>query len=379
MKITIKQIAEMAGVHRSTVDKVLHNRGGVSQEVAAKIQKIIDEYDYKPNPIGQALKKQEKTIKIGVILLEVDARERITKGIREELKVYQSFDIHLEFYTVAYPDVKEQLRFLHMLIEQQVDGVILSPINSPEIVSAIDYCSSLKIPVVTVNTDIKGSSRFCFIGQDGERAGRVAGRLMGEFMDGKGRVAVFTSDGGEKQSFSYNQRDRGFREMLEVSYPKIHVLKSIRTDEDPKTIAAETRKLLAKEKRLSGILITCGGVKEVGRIVKELGREDLKIICYEDYPEILELLKEEIVDVTITSQLLIQGRRSLSSLLDYLIYDKKTPRKHLYTNIQILLKECIEEQSSEAPKGTFRNGKRSPRALASPDLDASLSQKEKMS
>ena len=31
MKITIKQIAEIAGVHRSTVDKVLHNREGVSQ------------------------------------------------------------------------------------------------------------------------------------------------------------------------------------------------------------------------------------------------------------------------------------------------------------------------------------------------------------
>lgn len=33
MKITIKQIAEIAGVHRSTVDKVLHNREGVSQEL----------------------------------------------------------------------------------------------------------------------------------------------------------------------------------------------------------------------------------------------------------------------------------------------------------------------------------------------------------
>ena len=44
----------MAGVHRSTVDKVLHNREGVSQEVRERVQKIIDEYQYKPNPIGQA-------------------------------------------------------------------------------------------------------------------------------------------------------------------------------------------------------------------------------------------------------------------------------------------------------------------------------------
>lgn len=342
MKITIKQIAEMAGVHRSTVDKVLHNREGVSQEVREKVQKIIDQYQYQPNPIGQALKKQEKVIRIGVILLEVDAKERIMKGIQEELKSYQSFNIQLDFHMVVYPDVKEQLRLMHKMIEDQVDGIILSPINSSEIVSVINYCTGVKIPVVTVNTDIKGSSRFCFIGQEGERAGRVGGRLMGEFLNGKGTVAVFTSDGDEQQSFSYNKRDKGFRSILNEVYPKIHILKSIRTDENFETIASETKKLLDKEKYLHGIFITCGVVKEVGRVLKEEGRQNMKVICYEDYPEVLELLKEEVIDATITSELAIQGRRALNKLLDYIIYNRKPPRKHLYTNIQIVLKECID-------------------------------------
>lgn len=43
LAITIKQIAEMANVHRSTVDKVLHNRPGVSDPVRKRVQKIIDE------------------------------------------------------------------------------------------------------------------------------------------------------------------------------------------------------------------------------------------------------------------------------------------------------------------------------------------------
>lgn len=341
MKITIKQIAEIAGVHRSTVDKVLHNREGVSQEVRQRVQKIIDEYGYRPNPIGQALKKQDKKIKIGVILLEVDAKERILSGIKEGLSAYQSFDIELMYHTVNYPDVSEQIRLIHKMIEQKADGIILSPINSQKIVSVIDYCQGLHIPIVTVNTDVKGSQRFCFIGQEGERAGRVGGRLMGEFLNGKGNVAVFTSDGHEQQSFSYNKRDKGFRSMVKETYPKMHVLKSIRTDEDVATITEETRNLLAKEKYLKGIFITCGGVKEVGKVLKEHGKEDIKVICYEDYPEILELLKEEVVDATITSQLKIQGKQSIEYLLDYLVYDKKPPKKHLYTNIRILLKECI--------------------------------------
>ena len=127
MKITIKQIAEIAGVHRSTVDKVLHNREGVSQEVRQRVQKIIDEYGYRPNPIGQALKKQDQKIKIGVILLEVDAKERILSGIKEGLSAYQSFDIELMYHTVNYPDVGEQIRLIHKMIEQKADGIILSP------------------------------------------------------------------------------------------------------------------------------------------------------------------------------------------------------------------------------------------------------------
>ena len=43
MKVTMKEIAERAGVHPSTVDKVVHHRVGVSDEVRARVQAIINE------------------------------------------------------------------------------------------------------------------------------------------------------------------------------------------------------------------------------------------------------------------------------------------------------------------------------------------------
>jgi len=61
MRATLKQIAEMSGVHRSTVDKVLHGREGVSSEVRDRVQKIIDELGYQPNAIGKALGPAEKS------------------------------------------------------------------------------------------------------------------------------------------------------------------------------------------------------------------------------------------------------------------------------------------------------------------------------
>ena len=222
-----------------------------------------------------------------------------------------------------------------------MDGIILSPINAPEIVGAIDSCTKAGIPVVTVNSDIKGSSRLSFIGQDGFKAGMVAGRLMGEFLNGEGKVAVFTSDGDNHQSFPFGTREDGFRKVVAESFPGIEVLPGICTKEDPDIITNETRKLCETMTDISGIFITCGGVKEVGGVLKFYGKQGIRLICYENYPEILELMKEGIVTLTLDSGIHEQGRRSMEVLMDYLIYDKKPYRKHLYSDIHIMVKESL--------------------------------------
>lgn len=341
MGVTIKQIAEMAGVHRSTVDKVLHNREGVSDPVRKRVQKIIDECNYEANPIGKALKMQDKELHIKVILLEVDALPYLKAGIEEELRKYGSFHIIPEYITIAYSDISGQAETLKSCVKEKTDGIILSPINAPEIVNAIDFCEHAKIPVITVNTDIKGSQRLCFIGQDGFKAGRVAGRLMGEFLQGQGKVAVFTSDGDDYQSFPFGTREGGFREFVKETYPKMQIMESISTQEKPQVIRREMRKLCEQEKDLSGIFITCGGVKAVGDVLQEYERENLKLICYENYPEILELMKEDTVTSTLDSGIKEQGKRALEVLMDKLIYDRKPPHKHLYSEIRIMLKESI--------------------------------------
>ncbi|MDO4471239.1 MAG: helix-turn-helix domain-containing protein, partial [Bacillota bacterium] len=61
MSITVKEIAEIAGVSRGTVDRALKNRSGISPETKKKILKIAEKYDYHPNVIGTALAKSGKT------------------------------------------------------------------------------------------------------------------------------------------------------------------------------------------------------------------------------------------------------------------------------------------------------------------------------
>lgn len=56
----IKDIAELSGVSTGTVDRILHERGKVSEDARKKVEKVLKEIDYQPNLIARSLAVEEK-------------------------------------------------------------------------------------------------------------------------------------------------------------------------------------------------------------------------------------------------------------------------------------------------------------------------------
>lgn len=337
MRVTIKQIAEMAGVHRSTVDKVLHDRIGVSDEVRSRVQRIIEEVGYESNMLGKALYYQKHKITIAAILLEVDALPEIRRGIEAAYHDYRDFNIEIKYYVVKYPDVEEQVDLLAMQLKKKVAGVIVSPMYHPRVQAAIDQLIAADIPVVTTNLDIKESRRLCCIGQEMEKAGRVAGRLMGVFLHHKGKVAVIIST---QDLLSISERQRGFVDFIEKEEPGIAIACTVETREDPIVAFQKTIELLKAERELDALFITCGCVSEICRAVKAAGREDITIVSFERYAQIEALLREGTITCTISSDLVAQGYQAVKVLFEYFMY-RRLPEGDIYPAIDILLKENL--------------------------------------
>lgn len=342
MKITIKEIAEIAGVHRATVDKVLHNRVGVSDEVRQRIQKIIREVGYIPNPTGRALQKQGKTYQITAILVDVDAMPYLQQGIAQGIKKMAGFDIAIDYHITSFQDIDSQCSYLSKAIASKVDGILLSPSNSDRIRQAIQTAEKAGIPVVTINSDIEDSKRLCYVGHNGLQAGRIAGRMLGLFLNGTGEIGIVTSSiNSENNNFYVRAREQSFNEFITSHYPNISIVARIESYENKLITYQKTVELLANFPSLQGLYITCGGASEVGRALKDTGRDkQVKVLSFEDYPEILQLIQEDVIHCTFATNLQAQGENGLCALMEYLIFGT-VPQPEQFTEIKILVKESI--------------------------------------
>ena len=176
---TIKEIAELAGVSRGTVDRVLNKRGSVNPQTAEKILEIAQALDYKPNRAGLVLAAQKKNLKLGVILFGEGNPffDEVIDGIRHKEEELACYNCSVIIRRVAV-DTDEQLRVIDEMVRDGINGIAISPTNDPRLAAKIDELFQQEIPVVALNTDIKNCKRLAFVGSNYYQTGATAAGLM---------------------------------------------------------------------------------------------------------------------------------------------------------------------------------------------------------
>lgn len=339
MGVTLKQIAELAGVHKSTVDKVIHDRPGVSDAKRQEIKALLKEYEYESNPLAKALNYQKKKMTIAVVLPIVDALPELKRGMEFVRQDFNSFNFNLEYYEIPYPNAQEQADCLKKLAKAGVSGVVVSPMESEAVKEAMRLLEQAKIPVVTVNTDLEDAPRLGFVGQDEEQSGKVAARLAGLFLGGEGVIGIFTS---RNKLRSVQHRESAFWRHLSEQEPNIQIVETVDTQEDPAVAYRSAAELLSRYPMLNAIMITCGCVPDICRAVRDCHMDhEITILCHEQYPAIVQLVQNGEIACAISGQLGLQGRLVMRMLFEYIIYDKIPEKREIYTKSEILIRENI--------------------------------------
>lgn len=125
-RITIKNVAEKAGVSVTSVSRVLNNKGYISEDLRNKVMSAIAELNYTPNEIARSFYKREtKTVALIVPTVNNPFFSELAFHIERALT---SYGYHL-YLGNSMNDVENEKEYLKLLKEQRVDGMIVGSHN----------------------------------------------------------------------------------------------------------------------------------------------------------------------------------------------------------------------------------------------------------
>jgi len=147
-KMTLKGLAQILGVHPSTVGRVMdpETRHMVGEEVAQRVLKEAAKHGYRPNKIAAALRTRRSNL-VGVMLPDITnpVFPPIVLGIEDELRKQG----YLALVTNAGENPEQQRFVVDQLLARQVDAIILATATRDDPI--ISHCLQEQVALVTVN------------------------------------------------------------------------------------------------------------------------------------------------------------------------------------------------------------------------------------
>ena len=118
-------------------------------------------------------------------------------------------------------DREGQIIVVEDMIARGVDGIILAPLDDQALVRPVQEARREGIPVVIIDSPLKGSDYVSYIATDNYKGGVLAAEHLGKLLGGRGRIFLIRCHEG---SASSTLREQGFYETTQKQFPGIEFL-----------------------------------------------------------------------------------------------------------------------------------------------------------
>ena len=281
----------------------------------------------------------KKSKKIGVLFstTENPFYTRILDGITNHIAdLDDSYEIVFEQTPFS---VEAQCRKLNKMMDMGLSGLILTPIDNPEVQEHLVPYYDKDIPIININTDLPRSRRLAFVGSDNYKCGRASGELLKLITGGRGEVAVVT---GSRDFAGHELRIAGFKDYLRENCPKITIEDIIECKNDDYTAYDLTNRLLLAHPTLSAFYFTAGGVFGACKALDQMTvPRNISVVAFDVTERTKEYLKKGIITAALVQNPEDQGRRAAEILCNYISKGIKPESEQVIFPVTVMLKEMV--------------------------------------
>ena len=338
MAVTIQKIAELSGVSRGTVDRVLHGRPNVNPMIREKVVRAAEKLGYQPPVPPKSADCRQAAI---LIPQWTDGyfNRQIVSGIRKALRYIADPAFVLTEQPLRTMTMQELLRAIEEQIRSGVDGLIIRAENTPEVRAAIEQAVQQGVTVITYDADVPHSGRLCHAGQDLVRAGAIAAGVMARLIRPPEHVLIVT---GNLRMEAHKGRVDGFcRRLLELGFSE-DAYRVIETNEMPELTGELVAQALQADSRLHAVYMACqplsgciAGIRKARRTTRP------HIVCNDLTPTAKRYLREGTVDFVIGQSFSQESFHAVLAMYQMLLRGVKPKRELYYTDLRLITQEML--------------------------------------
>ena len=354
--VRIKDIAARANVSVGTVDRVLHNRGRVSEEVRQKVLLMMQELEYEPNLIARTL-GSNRTYQLAVIQPDhtLDPYWQAPRnGLEKAARELKQYGVQIAVYSYDVTQVSSFLEQAEAATKSEPAGILIAPLFYRESLAFFERWQQQGVPYVLFNTYIAELQSLSYVGQDSYQSGYLAGKLVqfGQSQPGTFLIAHIAED--IANSVHITQKERGFRDYFAQLAPApdgpadepykspYNIISLDLPHPSEPAFARQLNRLLDDaEIQLKGIFVSTSKAYEIAPYLQAYHREDIRLVGYDLLEKNIHFLHENIIDFLINQNPKKQGYRGIYALADLLVFKKEVPPLK-YLPLDIITKENLQ-------------------------------------
>ncbi len=337
-KITIRDVADRAGVSVSTVHQALNGKKGVGEETRKRIRFLADELGYRPNPMASGLKR--KTRRIGILLPDAAYYDPVWEGVRSYLESVP--DMNMECTELPFADAEDpaeiRKRFFAALKEKNLEGLVIT--GHSELFSARDWeeLRARNIAVSLIGADMPGSCRICCVMPDYEIIGRTMAELLLSRIPPYGSIALCA---GNPKWEPHAEVVRGFEDYMRENGAPNRIYRSSSWDEKDESYA-EILHMVSRPDIAACCSVLSQSSVLLGRALTETGKQDVVFSIGSDLSEEnIAFLKEGVFNNLIQKNPYAQGYLGVKNLAEYLALGRRPEPDRLYVGSEVVFRSNL--------------------------------------
>ncbi|MCS4229421.1 LacI family transcriptional regulator [Stenotrophomonas maltophilia] len=280
----LAQVAELAGVSESTVDRVLNERGSVSDSMRLRVIAAARQLE-----LRRVLPSvHHGVLHIDVVMSNVNTPhyQRLEAALMSQVQMLGTrVSLHRMFWDEK--DEAALIRFLEHPPHPRA-GLLAFVRDVPPIRLALRHVQAQGIPVVTVTSDVTQIAPHPYAGIDNFKAGRAAGYLVGRFTHRPGSVLLYvaSTDFGD-----HRERVAGFRKVIHERFPHLDVREPVAHHDQPDMAHASLDELLRQRDDVVAIYDTGSAAAGIAKALRRRAPTPMPVwITHEATREHAELM-----------------------------------------------------------------------------------------